>query len=252
MRDNKFIKILISVLFWFILWHCTVLMMSQTIKSAELLLPYPMTVFWRITELLQTQFFWLTTGHSLARVFVAFIISAVLGSLIAVLSSVSGIIRAITAPMMTVMRATPIASFIILMILWLPTAGSVSLWAAVLMAAPIFWANISSAISAVDRSLLDMAKVYDFGRAGTIRHVYIPSIKPAIISACESAVGLSWKAAVAAEVLTRPEFAIGRMVYESKIYFETTDLFAWTAVVILLSVALEKLVQCMVRRVSGE
>ena len=50
------------------------------------------------------------------------------------------------------------------------------------------------------------------------------------------------QSAIAAEVLTVPRSAIGRMIYESKLYLQTTDLFAWTLAVILLSVGLERLV----------
>ena len=50
------------------------------------------------------------------------------------------------------------------------------------------------------------------------------------------------QSAIAAEVLTVPHSAIGRMIYESKLYLQTTDLFAWTLAVILLSVGLERLV----------
>lgn len=252
MRVSKFIKIIFAALFWIGIWHFAVVRMSLSFKGAELLLPYPMSVLRRICELVVTEFFWKTAAYSLVRVFFAFIIGAVIGISIAVFSSASSLIRAVSSPLMTVMRATPIASFIMLMTLWLPSAGSVSLWAAVLMTAPIFWANIASGIEAVDAKLLDMGKVYGFGRKKTLRFIYFPALKPSILSACESCVGLAWKAAVAAEVLTRPEFAIGRMVYESKIYFETTDLFAWTAVVILFSVMLEKIVQKLVRRATGE
>ena len=60
--------------------------------------------------------------------------------------------------------------------------------------------------------------------------------------------GLAWKSGVAAEVLTRPAYAIGRMVYESRLYLETVDLFAWTAAVVLLSLAVEKCVRALVKR----
>ena len=52
---------------------------------------------------------------------------------------------------------------------------------------------------------------------------------------------------IAAEVLGRPARAIGSQIYDSKIYLETPDLFAWTLVVILLSVLLERLAVRFVR-----
>ena len=55
---------------------------------------------------------------------------------------------------------------------------------------------------------------------------------------------------IAAEVLGRPLTAIGTKIYESKVYLETADLFAWTLVIILLSVALERLLLWVTDRVQ--
>ncbi len=248
MKISKYLRNLFAALFWLLIWHFTVFEMSKTIEGAELLLPYPSTVFKRLVELVQTMFFWQTTFSSLARILLAFIIGAISGSFIAILAFLSKTLKALLSPIMTVIRATPIASFIILLILWIPSSGAVSLVAAVLMTAPIFWANIGRGIESVDRGLLEMAEVYNFGKIKKIRYIYIPSLKSAMLSACESGVGLAWKAGVAAEVLTRPKFAIGRMVYETRLYLETADLFAWTAVVVVLSLVAERGVRILVRR----
>ena len=70
-----------------------------------------------------------------------------------------------------------------------------------------------------------------------------PNEKPAAAQIFGSDIPCMAEAAgIAAEVLTVPHSAIGRMIYESKLYLQTTDLFAWTLAVILLSVGLERLV----------
>jgi NitT/TauT family transport system permease protein len=51
---------------------------------------------------------------------------------------------------------------------------------------------------------------------------------------------MCWKAGVAAEVIGLPSGSIGERLYQSKIYLETAQLFAWTAVIILASVLLER------------
>jgi NitT/TauT family transport system permease protein len=51
--------------------------------------------------------------------------------------------------------------------------------------------------------------------------------------------GVAWKAGIAAAAIALPAVSIGRQLMESKIYLETTDLFAWTSVVIVLSLILE-------------
>ena len=77
-------------------------------------------------------------------------------------------------------------------------------------------------------------------RQKRVMKIYIPSVMPYMMAACRTALGLSWKAGVAAEVIGVTKDSIGRQLYYSKIYLETADLFAWTAVVIVMSIALEK------------
>jgi len=67
----------------------------------------------------------------------------------------------------------------------------------------------------------------------------VPSVRPFFASGAETALGLAWKAGVAAEVLCRPYGTIGASLYNAKIYFETADVFAWTAVIVILSMVLE-------------
>ena len=112
----------------------------------------------------------------------------------------------------------------------------------VLMALPVVWSNVSTGIASTDPLLLEMAKVFRFSPWKRLRRVYIPSVMPHFLAACRSTLGLAWKAGVAAEVLTVPAVSIGRMLYESKLYWETLDLFAWTLTVIVLSLTFEALI----------
>ena len=52
--------------------------------------------------------------------------------------------------------------------------------------------------------------------------------------------------------LTVPQPSIGKMIFESKLYLETTDLFAWTLAVILLSLVIERVLLKLVRRIGGK
>ena len=53
--------------------------------------------------------------------------------------------------------------------------------------------------------------------------------------------GFAFKSGVAAEIIASPELSIGRSLQEARIYFETAELLAWTAVIIVLSMIFEKL-----------
>ena len=72
--------------------------------------------------------------------------------------------------------------------------------------------------------------------------------RPALAAGCETALGLGWKAGIAAEVLCQPNWAIGSGLQISKTYLDAPGLFAWTGTVIFLSVVTEWLFCCLLRR----
>ena len=119
-----------------------------------------------------------------------------------------------------------------------------------LMVLPVLWGNVCKGISQTDGQLLEAARAYRFGRWKTLRLVYVPSVLPYFASGCATGLGLAWKAGVAAEVLCQPRLAIGTQVYRAKITLETPDLFAWTAVVIVLSFLLEYALGLLFRRLG--
>ena len=61
---------------------------------------------------------------------------------------------------------------------------------------------------------------------------------------------MGWKAGIAAEVLTVPPLSIGKNIFEAKLYLETTELFAWTLTVILLSLVIERILLRLVGHIG--
>ena len=90
----------------------------------------------------------------------------------------------------------------------------------------------------------------DRPRLKTVRLVYLPSVRPYFLSAVVTSLGLAWKSGVAAEVLCRPAWAVGTQIVQARDYLETPSLFAWTLVVLLLSLALEKLLSALLNRIN--
>ncbi len=242
---KKLLKNAGAVLFWIALWQFAAMLVSE-----ELILPAPWAVAKRLFVLAGTGEFWLTAGISLGRILAGFLCGVLFGTLIAVLTSFFSPADAILSPVIRVARATPVASFIILAFLWIgktQVPGFISM----LMVLPVVWENTAAGIRSADPLLLEMAKSYRFGFRKTLEKVYVPSVAPAWRAGAVTALGLAWKSGVAAEVLCLPGLSLGTEIYYSKIYLETADLFAWTAVVILLSWILEKGFVALIKRKGG-
>jgi NitT/TauT family transport system permease protein len=107
---------------------------------------------------------------------------------------------------------------------------------------------VAEGIQQTDPKLLEMAFVFHFNRKQLIRSVYVPSIAPFFMTAATTSLGLGWKAGVATEVLGRPPLSLGGSLYEAKIYLASADLLAYTCVVIIISLALERLLVWIFQR----
>jgi len=156
-----------------------------------------------------------------------------------VVTSVSSLADMLTAPAMTAIQATPVASFAILVLIWL-NRDFVPVLICMLMVLPVIWNSVSAGIRMTDPQLLEMAKVYRLSFMLRLRRIWVPSVLPYFRAACINALGLGWKAGIAAEVLTVPKLSIGRMISEGKLYVMTEDMFAWTLTVVILSILLQK------------
>ena len=234
MRKNVLRGLLVA-LFWLLLWY-----LLARLVGKELLLPSPSAVCRRLLSLAGEASFWRTCGVSLLRILSGVLTAVLAGTVLAVLTSRFSLLRALFSPLLTVIKSTPVASFIILALVWMGRS-ILPAFIASLIVLPVVWSNVSAGIAAADPQLLEVAALFRFSRGKTALRVYLPAATPYFLSACRSSLGLGWKAGIAAEVLTMPAVSIGKMLYESKLYLETVDLFTWTVVVVLCSLLIEKL-----------
>ena len=152
-------------------------------------------------------------------------------------------------------KATPVASFIILALVWV-SGRSLSILISFLMVLPVLYSAVRTGIESADVQLLEMAQVFHLPLARRVKAIWLPAILPAFRQGCSVALGICWKSGVAAEVIGLPDGSIGDALYRAKITLSTGELFAWTFVIILLSAGFEKLFLALldkaVARVLGE
>lgn len=230
-----------AVAVWLLLWQ-----LASMAVALPLLLPSPLAVLLRLGQLCTGADFWLTVASSLLRILLGFLPGVLFGTALAGLCWRFRLVDALARPLLGVLKSTPVASFIILALVWVKTTWLATV-ISFIMVLPLIYANVREGIDSADRQLLEMAQVFRLSRRKTFRYCYLPAILPFFLSAVSSALGFAWKSGIAAEVLGHPARAIGSQIYDSKIYLETPDLFAWTLVVILLSVLLERLAVRFVR-----
>lgn len=239
---KKILKAFFVIAFWVLSWQGAHLYVGKSI-----LIPAPLEVFEKLISLSQEGFFWLSAGMSLFRIALGFILGAIMGVVLAIITSLSPILKAIFSPMVTVIRATPVASFIILALVWLKS-GEIPAFTSLLIVLPAVWANVSKGIGSVDKSLYEMVSAFKMSPLKKLRYLFIPTVRPYFDAATVNGLGMAWKAGIAAEVIVNAKNSIGAAIYDSKIYLDIPSLFAWTLVVIILSLALEYLLSFITKR----
>lgn len=214
--------------------------------SSSLLLVSPLRVLERLCGLVREPQFYAAVGFSFVRIVAGFLLGLGCGTLLAVAASRWHLAEVLLWPYVTVIKTTPVASFIILCLIWLDSS-SLPVFISFLMVLPIVYANMLEGIRQTDQKLLEMAKLFRVGAGRRLLYIYLPQLRPYLITACSVALGLSWKAGIAAEVIGIPDGSIGERLYEAKVYLSSADLFAWTVVIIAVSIAFEKLFLWLLR-----
>ncbi|MGM9681419.1 MAG: ABC transporter permease [Eubacteriales bacterium] len=241
-RWIKPIKYLFVALFWIALWQTVAMAVGE-----ELLFPSPMATLRAFWDLCKTSNFWLTVAISFKRILIGILISMAMGILGGILTGIVPFFRILFEPILSIIRSTPVASFIVLLVLWM-SRDSVPTVISVLMVLPVVWSNVQEGILRTDRELLEMAKVFRLPFYKKIVGIYLPSVAPYLASAARSSLGMAWKAGIAAEVIVLPLCSIGRQLYYASNNLETARMFAWTATVILLSMLVDCLMSRLLRR----
>ncbi len=211
------------------------------------LLPGPKETALAFARLCGTDTFWRSVGFTLLRVAMGYLLAVIAGALLAAGCHWVKGLDALLSPLRTVIRATPVSSFILLVWLWLKRAH-VPVFISFLMVLPIIWTAAQEALGAVDGDLKEMARMYRFSRWKKLRYLYAPSVRPAFMAACMTGLGFAWKSGIAAEVIALTPDSVGKHLSDAKNYLEYPDLFAWTLTVILLSMALEAGLKALARR----
>ena len=235
---------LLAILVWTGIWFILSLLVGE-----EIFLPSPLRTFEALLSLIPTSSFWASILFTLSRILIGILISFLMGTVFAVAASFLRWLEIFLSPLVKAMRSIPVASIIILTLLWV-RSRNLSIVISFLMVFPIIYSSVLSGMKATSPLLLEAADNYNVGVRKRIRYIYLPSVFPFVRTGVRTAVGLGFKSAIAAEVIGLPKSSVGSALYEAKVYLLTADLFAWTIVIVILSVFFEKLTLFLLKRVE--
>lgn len=244
-QSKKILKKVAIFALWVLIWQLASMIIRQ-----EILLPSPMETLKALTVLGTKGDFYLSVLLSLLRIITGYALGIIVGIIGAVLSYHFAWFKAFFSPILKIIKAVPVASFIILALVWFKSS-TLPIFISFLMVLPMIWSSVESGLLNVDVKYLELAKVYNLSAFKTFFEIKLPFIMPAFLSTALTALGFAWKSGIAAEVICRPENSLGNMLQSAKLYISTPDVFAITAVVALLSIILEMLIGRVTRRYTN-
>ena len=237
-KTHKITAVLLALLFWQIV---------AMILNRSFLLSSPVEVVKALFELGGKNVFWMGLGKSILKIFLGFLAGGGVGIFLAGLSYRFKLFEIYISPYIMVIRSVPVASFVIIILIWLGSEA-LSVLVCFFMVMPIFYANTLEGLKSVDVKMLQMAKIFEMSNNAKLIYIYLPALESFLLSASVASIGIAFKSGIAAEVIGRPKDTLGFFLFDAKMYLDTSKVFAITLTVIICSAIFERLAVLMIKR----
>lgn len=225
MRPKELWAILLALATWQVL---------ALLVDNVLFLPSPILVAQTLVRLLSLPETYSILAGSFVRIGLGFFLSLILGLLSASLAIYRPVIADLIAPYVAVCKSVPVASLVLLALLWLGSA-QLPTFIVFLVCWPIIHTNVYEGMRAADPKLLELAQVYRFSFLAKLKYIYFPEAYPTLVSALSLTASVAWKSGIAAEIIAVSTHSTGAAITQAKSYLDSPEMFAWTSLILILS-----------------
>ncbi len=244
-NTKRRLTLLLSIMAPLLLWSTAALLMNN-----PLIIPTPWETLAAMLKLVRTPEFFAATGATVVRGLIGFTLSIALGLGVGIAAGLKEWVDTLLKPLMVSIRSTPVIAVILLSLIWFSN-DTAPVFIGFLIMFPIIAGNVTEGIRNVDRHLVDMARIYRVKRPRIMWEIYMPSIMPYFLSGVTSAVGIGWKAVIASEVLSQPQFAMGTRMQTAQTYLQVSDVLAWTVLAVILGYLFELIIKRIEKHALG-
>src|SRR5699024_7603198 len=190
--------------FWLVVWQLA----AMGLGHGGLFLTTPLGTLEALARLLPTAGFWHRIAFSALRILAGFVLAVVCGAALGAASARWKAVEVLFSPLMQLIRAMPVASFVILALLWV-RSGNLSVVVSFTHVLPVIYAGVAGGMADTDPQLLEMAAVYKLPLSKRLRYIWLPGVFPSFSESCIAAMGMCWKSGVSAEVIGLPDHSVG-------------------------------------------
>lgn len=239
-KRYKFISLIIFLITWEIIYK---------ILENSLIFPSIFDIYKALVDIIFQPNFFIIIFRTLFRLFISLIFSTFFSLLLGTLSFKYKVIDILLFPIISFLKAVPTIAIIILVLIW-SDIDKVPMIVGFLILFPILYEQIFSGIENTDKKLLKMSNIFKVKKIDIIKNIYIPSIYFSISSTLPSLIGLTFKVIIAGEVLSQESNSIGGEIFLSKVYLESSKIFAWIILIIFINFIIESFINILNRKIT--
>ena len=242
-QDKNQVQVVLSCAILLFLWEIIALKINN-----DIYLPTLQQVFISMKEIVLEDRFILDVVSTISRCILSFFIALVVALILGIISNNLNIFKNFLTPITSLARSIPNMVLIVLTLIWF-NKESAPYIVVFIMVFPVLYDAILESMKSIDKGILEMAELYKISRKDKILNIYLPSIKFSLVSILSSTISLGFKIVIAGEVYGQPLYGIGAMIQSEKVNFNTTGIFAWIIIIVIISSILNLIEKFLLRRV---
>lgn len=239
-RDN--IEVALSCVAFLIIWQVLALIINN-----DIYIPTINQTLNSLKEIVSDNRFFLDVSSSIIRTIVSFLVAFLSALILGLLAYTFRTVRNFLKPINALVQSIPNMVLIVLALIWF-NKNNAPYIVGFTVVFPILYDSILGAITGIDKSIIEMANIYKINIVDKIFKIYIPSIVFRLVPIMISTFSLGFKVVIAGEVHGQPAYGIGTMIQIEKTNFNTSGVFAWLVVILIISMILELIKQFILRR----
>jgi len=143
-------------------------------------------------------------------------------------------------PLVAMVLSTPSMIFVVMAMVWFGMGTGQVVFVVGLMVVPVMYLGTRDSLRSLDRSLLEMARVFRMPLRVRVRKLYIPGLAVGLLGGLTLSVTTAIRMTIFAELLGAQD-GVGPAIGLTRSYMETDKLFAWAVVMIVIVVLFEAL-----------
>lgn len=242
LKSKGFKSAVLTVLYPLISLAIVLLVWLIAAKSLDkpLVLPEPKEAFSELFVILGEKQTYEYGALTVGRTFLSFIISTVTAFIFSIIGVLFKPFHKVLSPIVTVLRAAPTLPVIFLTVIWFDYS-EVPVVIGFLIAFPLLYSSFYTALTDVDKNLVDMAKSFNVSKKNVIQYVYLPSIRRPCLESMKSVISLTLKVVVAAEITALTKKSLGLLFRIENLTYNISALLALTVFTVIISFILEGL-----------